>query len=46
MAFPMIGLDWTVAAEMKPRTDMETGAIGAAQLSDANEPGPEVTADE
>lgn len=44
-ALPMIDLDGTIAADMKPRADVENEALGSAAVSDANEPRPEVPAD-
>jgi hypothetical protein len=44
-AFPMIDLAGTIPVERKLQTDVEPGAIGAAQVSNPTEPRPAVPAD-
>jgi hypothetical protein len=44
-AFPMIGLDGTVADDKEPQTHVETSGIVPAQVSSVTAPKPEVPAD-
>ena len=44
-AFPVIGLDGTIAVDDELRTPVEARAIGAGQVSDPRETRPEVPAD-
>jgi hypothetical protein len=44
-AFPMIGLDGTIAVDDKLRTHVEAGVVGAGEVSDPTETRPEVPAD-
>jgi hypothetical protein len=44
-AFPAIGRNGTVPVDGELQARAETGAIGAAQVSDANERRPEASAD-